>query len=248
MAKPFGLKSVTQFPVTELRRMRSNGDTIASPALQSSKLFHGLDRTSALAAYESGGRSTPIAWWNRVARQLGSERGLDLPAQARLLAAINTVLADATLAGLHWRHTVGGWRLTTVGVWRLIENPTPAEFAARIDDLYRSEVEERKVLIPPVRNFPSLAATVAGAAQAGLKEWFGTDEIGFRSPSGVRDFATTDGRDARRYATISSAAREAAFVASLDGVHLRESCVAGYLLGNSIGTYVGKRQRGLGRR
>ena len=41
----------------------------------------------------------------------------------------------------------------------------------------------------------------------------------------------------------AAAARECAFATSLDGRHTRDACVAGYHLGEEIGSYVLKRMR-----
>jgi hypothetical protein len=104
--------------------------------------------------------------------------------------------------------------------------------------LVRSDI--LRVLIPPTPNFPSVDAAVAGAAQAVLTRFFKTDQIAFTLPKGTAHAG--DSSAPRTFVSISAAARECAYVASLDGRHLREACIAGYSLGTSVGSYVGKRQ------
>lgn len=248
-ARPFGLKTVTQYTVAELRTFHGNGEVVTDESLQDARFFRGIDRAAAVQTYEQRRWIRPLAWWNRVARQVGVERGMDLPAQARLLAGLNVALADATLVALHGQHVTGSWRAINTNVWRSLDGrlQLATDVVASVDNGHNTEIvrqESQRVFIPPVPNYPSVPATLAGAAQAALKEFFHTDRVNFAVPSAYRS-ATTKSAEAeppRVFASFSAAAREHAFVSSLDGVHLREACVAGYALGESIGAYVGKRR------
>jgi hypothetical protein len=233
-ATPFRLKTAQQFQAKELREFTRSGEVIPNTHLQHSKLFREVDAEAALASRENWHSLRPVMVWNRIARQLGAVCGLDLAGQARVLAALNVALADAMLSASHWRHTIGSWRaIMTVGWNGAVLARSSDE--AMLPPFELSQLEYRRVLIPPLPNYPSLRATLAGAAQSALRSFFNTDEIVFTLPILVRPPDGSSGE--RTFTSISAVARECAFVASLDGGEMREACVAGYSLGTSIGGY-----------
>ena len=87
-------------------------------------------------------------------------------------------------------------------------------------------------------NYPSRAATLAGAAQGALAGFFRSDRMAFELPG-----VGTTAEKRTGFSSVSAATRECAFVASLNGPHSKEACVAGYLLGESIGSTISKRTR-----
>ncbi|MBL9211098.1 MAG: hypothetical protein JNL92_11565 [Opitutaceae bacterium] len=235
--RPFALKSADQFEVEELRRVRMNGEVTVNHRLGASRLFEGLDREAAFAAREAFWAQSPLVAWNRIARQACAGRPTDLRDQARVLARLNVALADAALAGAHARHVVGNWRAVVAEVWQPVDArlALATDVVARIDDGTHHEavrLEYGRVFVPPVAHYPAVGATLAGAAQAVLGAYFGRDRLAFALPVGA---------EGRTFPGFSAAAREHAFVTSLDGVHSREGCVAGYELGASIGRYAARR-------
>ena len=244
--KPFTLKSAHQFRVTEMRTFLRTGETVLNPRVASSRLFDAVDRTAAADALEGCWAQRPVALWNRIARELAAAHPTGVREQARLLALLNVALADATLSSLHSRHVVGSWRSLRTETWHPLEQ-TALETARSAPPLANSEIEHgarveiHHVLIPPTPNFPAPAATLAGAAQAALTAFFGTDDIAFTVPLPPQRRAS-DQAVPRSFRAISQAARESAFVASLDARVSRESCVAGYLLGHDVGRYVAERR------
>lgn len=237
--RPFALKSAEQFEVMELRKVRMNGEVTFNHILDASRLFDGLDRNAAFAARDDFWKQSPLVAWNRIARQACNGRATDLRDQAHVLVRLNVALADAVLASGHARHVVGHWRAVVAEVWQPIDIrlALPTDLVARVDDGTHFEglrLEYGRVLIPPIPHYPAVGATLAGAAQAALGAHFRKDGVEFRLPSAV---------DNRTFPGFAAAAREQAFVASLDGVHSREGCVAGYQLGASIGKYAATRAR-----
>ena len=244
---PFSLKTAKQFPVREMRTINRGGEVFIDYGLQSARLFEGIDHATASDSKAVLWSQRPIVTWNRIACQLSAGRNVELGQQARLLAVLNTALADATLSTLHWRHTVGSWRsITADRLEPLPELPIPTDQVVSISTIYGTEqmrLATRQILIPPTLNYPSLAATAAGAAQAVLARFFKGDQIGFSLPSSVtRSGSETAPQPARAFSSVSAAARECALVASFGGRYSREACMAGYSLGASVGDYVGKRQ------
>jgi len=231
--RPFALKSAEQYEVAELRRVRMNGEVTVNHSLGASRLFDGVDRVAAFAARDDYWQQSPLVAWNRIARQACADRATDLRDQAQVLVRLNVALADAVLASAHARHVVGHWRAVVAEIWQPIDIrlALPTDTVARVNDGTHAEglrLEYGRVFIPPVAHYPAVDATIAGAAQAALSAHFTTDRVEFSLPS------ATDGRS---FPGFAAAAREQAFVASLDGRHSREGAVAGYELGASIGKY-----------
>jgi hypothetical protein len=242
-ATPFGLKSVGQFTVREVRTFNHNGSQFIDSALTNASVFKRVDRPAAIRRAGEAWTQRPVLIWNRIARRMSVGQSLDLPLQAKLLAILNIAIADATLASLHWRSTVGNWRVVAVETWQPVNSSPPraTDVLAHVDDrgfeLVRGETQN--LLVPPTAHYPSPAATVAGAVQGALENFFRTDRVDFVLPAGSESGQHVEANNT--FSSISMAARECAFVASLNGVHTRESCVAGYFLGQSIGNYTGKR-------
>lgn len=248
-ALPFALKSVKQFEVREVRTFNRSGGFSIDSGISFSSLFDHVDRATVQQSPNEGWSRRPVATWNQIARQLAMSRALDISQQARMLAVLNVALADATISCVHWRCTVGQWRKLVGDEWQPIEEPQQrsTDIVVQVGDGTRTQIlrqEQQQILIPPTPYYPSPAATLAGAAQAALTAYFKTDRIAFALPDFSEHARKEDAKaesPIRTFATVSAAARECAYVASLQGVHSRESCIAGYLLGESIGRYVSKR-------
>jgi hypothetical protein len=243
---PFALKTPRQFGVREVRTINRGGTLVTDPGLRSSRLFKAVDEGAALKSREQFWAQRPLIAWNRIARQLSATRIMDLPQQARMLAVLNAALADATVSSLHWRHTLGSWRMVVADMLQPAHetSATTTDVFVTVDNGYETErmrVQTQRILIPPTSNYPSLIATSAGAAQAVLAHFFETDRIEFTLPEFTPAALASNAPAPRTFSSVSAAARENAFVASLDGRHSRESCIAGFALGTSIGGYISKR-------
>jgi hypothetical protein len=235
-AVPFGLKSAGQFHAIELREYRRSGEVVPGRFLHEARLFKRVDADQAVASREDWASSRPVVMWNRIARQVSAVKGVDVVGQAALLAALNVALADAMLATLHSRHTVGSWRSFVIDRWiggaasesfdgTVVADPTQFDF--------------QRILIPPLLNYPAFTPTLAGAAESALRNFFGADEIVFSLP--LVDGPGSVSSASRTFPSISAAALEYAYVTSLNG-ELREACFAGYALGAKVGGYVAKKR------
>ncbi len=236
-ARPFFLKNVAHFEAIPPTELTFEGRVRRNYAVQNPRFFKDVDRSGSPEALLRTWSENPIATWNRVARTIAATSQPDLAAEARLLTVLNVALADAIVAAEHSRFTLGSWRAMTIEA--LEPSGDGAEISAVIDGVSGSahlKWGHRRALLPPLLNYPSLRATIAGAAQAALTACCKSDRIGFT-------LAAPFGSDAapRSFASLAEASREAAFVAALDGRHVREACVAGHELGVSVGNYVAKR-------
>lgn len=243
-AAPFVLKKADHFEVDAPYWTDFEGKRHVNAWLERAKMFDSVDRAApgALAQFWS---ESPIVAWNRIARLLVERAGLDLAGRARVLAAVNLAMADAMLSSLHWRFRYNAWHARWAEHWMpVVGDTSPTDVTAQIDggnETLAVRPESRRILTPPVRNFPSTAAAVAGAASAALAKVIETKQPGFTLS--FRAAAGEAGLPGRGFADLAAAGRECAFASSLDGQHSREACVAGYRLGETIGNYVAKQTR-----
>jgi hypothetical protein len=244
-AVPFGLGSVEQVRVREVRTVNHGGEERIDLGLQHSRLFDHVDRTAAFEVTETLWMQRPVILWNRVARQIAASQSIDLAGEARLLAVLNVALADAAISCQHWRYAVARWRTVTTETWQPLDGDLarPTDIVTRNGDVAGDilRLQTQHILIPPTSNYPSAAATAAGAASVVLASFFKTDQISFDVPAARSAVPTAETVALRTFGSVSAAAKECAFVASLNGNHSREACIAGYSLGEGIARYLGKR-------
>lgn len=243
-ATPFVLKEAGQVAVDPLHSLDFDKNVIEHSWLVRAKVFDGVDR-SALDVLREFWSERPIAAWNRVARACMLAAGGDRAVCARVLATLNLAIADATLGAAHWRFVLGSWRwahregfIPEDGV-----DAHPGSIAEGSDGVGATSDTRRvvgKVFLPPVADFPSFTASMAGAAEAALVRLCHADRLAFSVPPPA--IGPRAGRvSPRTFRNVQVAARECAFTASLDGRHSREACVAGYQFGVKVGDAVAKR-------
>jgi hypothetical protein len=245
--QPFALKTVREIQAPELYTTFVDGALCVDERLRRASIFDRIEPTAGPAEIRQLWRTHPAGTWNRIACDLAARAEMGLPERARLFAALNAALADATVAAAHWQFVFGSWRASTnQSLYELLEAVAKQEVDAReisgentpgnIEE--RIEGAPRTVLLPPVRNHPAADAAVAGAAVAVLVSCLRGDKVAFSiaesSPSGHRPTM-------RSFGSISAAAQECAFASSLDGQHTREACVAGYELGQAVGERAARR-------
>jgi hypothetical protein len=170
-----------------------------------------------------------ILTWNRIARNVSGQRGLDLWETARLFGLLNLAIADGYIAHFDGKYHFKLWRpVTAVHEGSNDGNPdtvgdprwTPLQFNY------------------PTPTYPSGHSTAGGAAAQALEEFFGTDNIGFTVcsltlPPGQR--CTDPTPVVRSFASFSQAAQENAISRIMVGLHFRQDTVEGVKLGRKIG-------------
>jgi hypothetical protein len=210
---PFALTSPSQF--------RPAGP----PALTSARYTADLNEVMQLGGKTSATRTalqtetamfwqldTPPAQWDRVADALAMSHHLNLVKTARLLALVNTSLADSIIAVFDAKNFYNSWR--------------PVTAIAPIDPLWQP-----LMVTPYFQEYPSAHAGVSSAAATILAATFGDDTTftvtSAGSPGVQRTFSAF--RDA--VAQVSDARLWAGF-------HFRFSCDDGSALGNQVARYV----------
>jgi hypothetical protein len=170
-----------------------------------------------------------ILGWNRIARNVSANRGLDLWENARLFGLLNMAVADAYIAHFDAKYHYKFWR------------PVTAVHLAQNDG--NPETEGDPTWTPlqfnyPTPDYPSGHSTAGGAAAQALQEFFRTDSIGFSvcsltMPSGQR--CTDPHPVSRQYVSFSQAAEENAISRIMVGIHFRNAVEEGVELGRKIG-------------
>jgi hypothetical protein len=167
--------------------------------------------------------------WNRVARTISLDRGLDPWENARLFGLLNMALADGYVAMMDSKNRYDYWRpITAIRAADTDGNP-----GTTADPTWTPLVQT-----PPNQDYVSGHAIEGGAAAEVLRGFFGTDWIAFEDCSltlpagGTCDDATPL---QRAYTTLSQAAAENAYSRILVGFHFRKSIEEGVKYGTKIG-------------
>ena len=172
--------------------------------------------------------SSPLGW-NRIARTVSTDRGVGLWENARLFGLLNLALADGYIgaggAKFHynfWRPVTAVHNATTDGNPETLGDPTWTPLQANY----------------PTPDYPSAHSVEGGAGAEVLREFFGTDKIGFTTcsmtlPAGSR---CTDASPVyRAYTSFTQAADENAVSRIYIGIHFRHAVDEGVKQGRKIG-------------
>ncbi len=201
----------------EVKRLGGNGTTTPS------------DRTAeqteiALFWVES----SPLQW-NRIARTLAAEEGLDLWEQARLFGLLNMALADGYVGSFETKYLYSFWRpVTAIQLAATDGNP----------DTDADPTWTPLVGTPPIPDHDSAHSVEGGAAAQVFKRYFGTNRISFETcsltlPAGST--CTDAGSVTRAFTSFSQAANENALSRILVGFHFRHAVESGVEHGRRIG-------------
>jgi hypothetical protein len=172
--------------------------------------------------------SSPLKW-NRIARAMSAEQGLELWENARLFGLLNMALADGYIAMVDSKNHYNYWR------------PITAIRAADTDGNPDTTVDltwTPLVPTPPNQDYVSGHAIEGGAGAEVLRQVFGSDQIGFTDCSTTLPDGSTCGDPTpvlRSYTSFTQAAAENAYSRILVGFHFRESVEEGIKYGGKIG-------------
>jgi hypothetical protein len=159
--------------------------------------------------------------WSRIARVVGTQRGLDLWDNARLLALINAVIADGYIAGADTRYLYNFWRPVTA----IRAGDTDENDATAPDPTWETFMNT-----PPLPDYPSTHSVAGGAASAVLARFFETDQVSFSMTNGPPFAGIT-----HSFTSFSQAAQENADSRVYAGIHFRTACQDGIKKGEQIG-------------
>lgn len=166
--------------------------------------------------------------WNRIARAVSEERGLDAWENARLLALLNVSLADGYIGSWEAKYHYLFWRPITA-IHMADTDGNPATHAdpdwAPLQFTY------------PMPDYDSAHAVQGGAAAETLKRFFGSDSAVFSACSFTLDMGSNcgdPGAVVRMYTTFSQAATENSLSRIYIGIHFRHAVEQGERHGRRI--------------
>jgi hypothetical protein len=172
--------------------------------------------------------SSPLGW-NRIARNVSADRKLGLWENARLFGLLNLALADGYIGAGEGKFHFKFWRPVTA-----IHNGDDDSNPDTAGDPTWTPLQANY----PTPDHPSAHSVEGGAGAEVLREFFGTDHIGFTTcsltlPPGSR--CTDPSPVTRAYTSFSQAAEENAVSRIYVGIHFRHAVEEGVKQGQKIG-------------
>jgi PAP2 superfamily len=161
--------------------------------------------------------------WNRIARIVSTQQGLDLWENARLFGLLNFAMADGFIAGFETKYLYNFWR------------PVTAIRAADTDgnsDTLADPVWTSFLVTPNIPDYTSTHSVLSGAAAEVLARFFGDDAISFSTTSGAPFPGIT-----RSFDRFSQAAQEVGDSRVYAGIHFRTACEDGLKQGRKVGRF-----------
>jgi hypothetical protein len=211
--RPFVLASASQFrpaPPPAVAGERARAEIEEERAIGGKASAARSAEQSEIARYWY--ESSPQGW-NRIARVVALERGLDEWQSARLLALVNLAMADGFIGGFEAKYHYNYWR--------------PASAIRESDASWLPYL-----WTPPVPDHPSTHTVLGAAAAAVLARFFGSDLVSFSMTSGAPYAGIT-----RRFWSFSQAAQENGASRIFAGIHFASAVRAGHEQGGRIGAW-----------
>ena len=238
-ARPFLIESPSQF--------RSKGPNVVT----SKKYAKDFDEVKSLGALNSTTRTAdqtagaifwqfaPAVLYNRLTREVSAARQLDVVDEARLLAMVNLAAADGAISCWNdkwywhfWRPRAAIQEAATDGNPDTVADPS-------WEPLFHASTQTTPPLTtPPFPDHPSGHGCVSGSVLNTLREFFGTDKIGFDMHSGR--FPVGDPRETRHFDSFSDALQEVIDARVWGGIHFRTADVQGAVIGRKVARYARK--------
>jgi hypothetical protein len=173
--------------------------------------------------------SSPLQW-NRIARAVAADRGLDSWESARLFGLLNMALADGYVSSFAAKFQVYKFWRPVTAIRNAANDGNPNTAA---DTTWTPLVQN-----PATPEHPSGHGVEGGAAAQVLERFFGTDHVRFQTcsttlPAGSR--CSDSSPVLRRFTSFSQAADENGLSRILVGFHFRTAVAAGIEQGRKIG-------------
>jgi membrane-associated phospholipid phosphatase len=225
---PWAINSPSQFRTAGPPALTSDRYTAVFNEVKMMGIALGSSRTAdqtELALFWNG--NTP-GYWNRIARAVSAERKMTLSENAHLLALLNVAMADAAIACWDAKYYYVFWRpITAIMLADLDGNPATASDSAWIPLLQTVPPG----ITPNFPEYPSGHSTVSAAAAGILAATFGDN-----TPFSV-DSEKLPGV-LRSFPSFSQSVLEVNNARVFGGIHFRNACVDGNVIGQSVADFV----------
>jgi hypothetical protein len=220
--RPFGLKTGRQFrppppyalssarwatDYNEVKRMGAKSGSARAP-----------EQTEIARFWALVGPAT----YNPIARQLSTEKNLDVIDNARLFALFSIAAADAGVAIFEAKYQYNFWRPVTA----IRNGDLDGNNATNRDPAWEPFIDT-----PMHPEYPCAHCTFQSTAASVLRAFFGSDIASFRLTSSTAPGVT------RSFSKLSDYVAEVVNARVYDGVHYRTSGEAGAAMGRKIGEY-----------
>lgn len=223
---PWVLTRPSQFRLPPPNALNSPAYAADYNEIKSMGVYSGSLRTddqSELALFWAG--NTPL-YWNRIASDLSTSRGLTLAENAHLFALLNVAMADAGIACWDSKYRYVYWRpITAIRLGDIDGNASTDP-----DEAWIPWLDALPPGTPAHPEYPSGHSTVSGSAAFILAAAFG-ENTAFSVTSEIRP-------GTRSFASFSAVVAEIADARVFGGIHFRTSCVRGNALGQTVAAYV----------
>jgi PAP2 superfamily len=182
------------------------------------------------------GLGTPPRLYNQIVVRIADEMGSNAVELARLLALVNTALADAGIACWESKYLYAFWRPITA--IRATSDPNWTPLGAPASNSGGPN------FTPPFPAYTSGHATFGGSVFEVLRTFYGTDRIAFSFISDELNGVTRDNKGnarprlVRRFASLSQAEEENGQSRIYLGIHWAFDKTEGIAHGRSVGKYV----------
>jgi hypothetical protein len=217
---PFVLKSSTQFPPRQLYRLTGKHYADDFNEVKSLGAVNSATRTPEQTEIALFWVESSVLGWNRIARTVSVQHGLDLWGNARLFGLLNLASADGYIADFQNKYFYRFWRpITAIRAADSDGNP----------DTIADPAWESLRPTPAAPDYTSGHSVQGGAMSQVLARFFGTDEVSFSTTS------TTLPGVFRSFSSFSQAAEENGNSRVYVGFHFRHAVNEGIQLGRKIG-------------
>lgn len=216
-------------------RSRSGLKFKGAPVITSAEFARDFDEVKSVGARNSATRTADqtaaaIFWtvqtgvpWFAAARAASAAKGLSVFENARLFALLAMATADSQIVGFDEKYNRLHWRPITA---------IRAAINLNIPAIKGDPNWESLLVTPPQPDYPSAHAIFSGAAEAVLRDFFGSDEVNV-SVTYPGPFGMT-----RTYTRFSQMAKEVDDARVWGGIHFRSADVDGSDVGRKIGSIV----------
>ena len=222
---PFALRSGSQFRPDrpEYFDLTSEEYTRDFNELKSIGDVNSITRTAEQSEIAKFWYENAALGWNRIARTVSAQRGLDPWENARLFGLLNFAMADGFIASFDTKYVYNFWRPVTA--IRAAETDGNPETLA--DPAWTSFL-----VTPAIPDYTSTHSVLGAAAAEVMAGVFGDDEISFTTTSGNPFPGIT-----RSFTSFSQAAQENADSRVYAGIHFRTACRDGIRQGRKVGRF-----------
>ena len=163
----------------------------------------------------------PMLQWNRAWRGISAAQEMSLADNARFFAMLTTTGSDALIACWDSKFFYNRWR------------PVTAIRAGDTDGTPKTEPDPTwigLVITPNHPEYPAAHGCFSGASTETLKFFFGTDSFNFTLDSNVANLTNP----VRHYTRFSQALDDALAARIYGGMHYRNSCQKGAIIGKQV--------------